>query len=269
MPSAIRPQKKKSPSRANKSLEDGLKCLQWILTQRKPASLQDIARALDFETTRTHRLLKTFVHAGFLRQTAGRRYEPGPAVFYTAMHTLHESHLLEAALPPLERLRRKVKYRVAMGLLWNRTVSYLYHAERGSSIEKAIGGCGLYTASESGIGLVTLAQLSDDEVRDMYQGEDTGVEGGLTALIGMLDEVRSLGYSFRSHRPWVTSTLALPMRSNPAMAVAVAGKIAPEEVPELLPLLRHTVEEIEEALQANARPASLDSLQQRRRRNLV
>jgi len=60
-----------------------------------------------FEPTRAHRFLKTFVQAGFLRQNLARKYEPGPAVYYMAMHTLHESHLLEAALPPLEGLRHQ------------------------------------------------------------------------------------------------------------------------------------------------------------------
>lgn len=257
-------------SRANKSLDDGLKCLQWILTQRQATSLQDLAKALGFETTRAHRLLKTFVQAGFLQQTSGRKYEPGPAMFHMAMHALHDSHLLEAALPPLERLRYQLKHRVAMGLLWSRTVSYLYHAEPSTPIEKAIGGCGLYSATNSGIGLVALSRMSDEEVITAYAGvEIDDREGGLEGLLKELAEIRKQGYAFMSPSPWTTCTLAVSLPSNPLMAVAVAGKIEADEVADLLPLLRQTVADIEIALHPSGPVASLQSLKRRRRQSLV
>jgi len=260
----------KNATRANKSLHDGLKCLQWILTQRGATSLQDLAKALGFETTRVHRLLKTFVQAGFLRQTSGRKYEPGPAVFYMAMHTLHESHLLQAALPPLERLRRMAKQSVAMGVYWNRTVSYLYHAAPSMPIEQAIGGCGLYPASNSGIGLMVLAQMTDDELREIYDdGKVDDMEGGIGQLFETLEEIRGRGYAYISLKPWVTHTLAIPMKSNPTMSVAVAGKITEDEVPQFLPLLRQTVDEIEAALHPGEQPGALESLKLRRQRGLI
>jgi len=256
--------------RANKSLTDGLKCIQWILTQSAPVSLQDLAVALGFETTRAHRLLKTFVQSGFLRQTTGRRYEAGPAIFYLAMQTLHDSHLLEAALPPLEKLRYGGSHKVAMGVLWNRQVSYLYHALPQEPIERAIGGCGMYHATNSGIGIATLARLEDHEVEAMYSGHPTpNFPGGIPELLEHLHEVRETGYAYVTVCGGASCTLALSLPSNPSMAIALAGRITPDEIPALLPELSATIKEIEAAMRPNGPLTSLKSLRERRARDLV
>lgn len=256
--------------RSNKSLTDGLKCLQWILVQKGAVSLQDLATALEFETTRAHRLLKALLQAGFLRQTTGRKYEAGPAVYSLAMRTLHDSHLLESALPPLEKLRFHNRHMVALGLLWNGTVSYLYHAKPSDPIERAIGGCGIYAATNSGIGLATLARMDNEEITELYRRQSIpNFPEGTSELLARLEEVRALGYAYTSVDSGISYTLAISFPSNAAMGVALAGRIHSDEIPELLPKLTATASEIEAALHPNGPLASLQSLKLRRERNTV
>ena len=247
------PPQSKSASAPSKSLADGIQCLLWILSQQGPVALKDMAVGLGFEQTRTFRLVRTLVQEGLLRQTRGRKYEAGPAVYSLTAQTLHNSHLIEAALPPLESLRRRLPYRVALGTLWNRKVSYLYHAEKKTPIEKAIGGAAQWEATNSGVGLAIMACLSDAEVRAMYRDREIeGFPNGIEALIARLGEIRQLGYAYTPiggmGPDYANYTLAMTLPSNNTIAIALTGRIKPDEVPSLVIHLQVALDHIEHHL---------------------
>jgi len=128
------------PKQPNRSLIEGMRVLQYVMNNPDPSRVVDIARDLNLEQTRAHRLLRTLTALGYLRHVQGRKYLGGPAVPILASQAMHSSGFVQHALPVLTALLKKSKLLVACGLFWERTVTYLFHARPGSKIEQAIAG---------------------------------------------------------------------------------------------------------------------------------
>src|SRR4051812_46086597 len=176
----------KPNAQPNQSLIDGILTLQALASAAEPVGCRELARQLGANTTRVNRLLKTLAYMGIVRQTSDRKYAPGPGMHVLAAQSLFASGLIRRALPELERLRR-FGHTVAMGVLWNDSVSYLFHAPPGIEAARGLGRIGVLPATTSGIGIVLLSQLPDDEVRELYGDREIpmfpdGVESLLATL---------------------------------------------------------------------------------------
>ena len=64
------------------------------------------------------------------------------------------------------------KSTVALGVLWQDNVSYLFHAPPGIEASQGLGRIGLLPATTSGIGIVLLSEHEDDDVRELYKNRD-------------------------------------------------------------------------------------------------
>ena len=179
----------------NQSLIDGITTLQALASSPEPISCRELARQLDSDPTKINRLLKTLAYLGIARQTANRKYTAGPGMHVLAAQSLFASGLIRRALPELEQLRR-YGHTVAMGVLWNDSVSYLFHAPPGIEASRGLGRIGLLPATTSGIGIALLAELEDADVRELYEGRDIPMfPDGIDSLLAKLSEVRALGYA--------------------------------------------------------------------------
>ena len=179
----------------NQSLIDGIATLQALASAAEPVGCRELSRTLGIDATKVNRLLKTLAYLGIARQTANRKYTAGPGMHVLAAQSLFASGLLRRALPELEKLRR-FGHTVAMGVLWNDSVSYLFHAPPGLEASRGLGRIGLLPATTSGIGIALLAELDDDDVRQLYRDQDIPqFPGGIDTLLGKLAEVRNLGYA--------------------------------------------------------------------------
>lgn len=259
---------------ATKSLADGVKCLEWVLAQRGPVALRDMAIGLGFEQTRAFRLAKTLVQIGLLQQTRGRKYEIGPALYSLTAQTLQNSHVIEAALPLLEGLRRRYPYRVALGTLWGNKVSYLYSGDRRTPIEKAIGGSRQWDATNSGLGLASLAFQENDRITEMYGDiEIPNFPEGIDALLKRLEEIRKVGYAYTSitGAGWQGAqyTLAVALPFNPTTAIGFAGRIAPGDVKMLVGELTGAACEMERTLYQGGETDSVKTYRKMQRRSAV
>jgi DNA-binding IclR family transcriptional regulator len=185
----------KPNAQPNQSLIDGILTLQALASASEPVGCRELARQLGANTTRVNRLLKTLAYMGIVRQTSDRKYAPGPGMHVLAAQSLFASGLIRRALPELERLRR-FGHTVAMGVLWNDSVSYLFHAPPGIEAARGLGRIGLLPATTSGIGIVLLAQLPDDEVREIYADRDIPMfADGVDSLLDTLQRTRRQGYA--------------------------------------------------------------------------
>jgi DNA-binding IclR family transcriptional regulator len=185
----------KPNAQPNQSLIDGILTLQALASASEPVGCRELARQLGANTTRVNRLLKTLAYMGIVRQTSDRKYAPGPGMHVLAAQSLFASGLIRRALPELERLRR-FGHTVAMGVLWNDSVSYLFHAPPGIEAARGLGRIGLLPATTSGIGIVLLAQLPDDEVREIYADRDIPMfADGVDSLLDTLQRTRKQGYA--------------------------------------------------------------------------
>lgn len=235
------------PRQPNQSVIDGFRCLQFVVSNQEPCRVTQLAAELDLEQTRVHRLLRTLGHLGLVVQTDGRRYAPGPAIPVLAAQTLHASHFADKALPQLEALRRAVGLTVAMGVLWERSVSYLYHGSAKARLEEAIGGHGLWPASQSGLGIACLARMPDTEVVARYKGHPLPGFKTTKDFRTALAKARAEGYAF-VHTVGRERTLAVSLPNSPSLALGVTGALRQNEVAKLLPKLRATAAEIDEGL---------------------
>ncbi len=235
----------KPNAQPNQSLIDGITTLQALATSPEPVGCRELARRLGADPTKINRLLKTLAYLGIARQTANRKYTAGPGMHVLAAQSLFASGLIRRALPVLEGLRR-FGHTVALGVLWGDSVSYLFHAPPGIEASRGLGRIGLLPATTSGIGIVLLSELDDEDVRELYQDREIPMfPEGIEQLLAKLAEVRRLGYARvhvadeRDHHVVAVST------GDPAHAgIALSGWIPEAATEELVAALREAAPEI-------------------------
>jgi DNA-binding IclR family transcriptional regulator len=235
----------KPNAQPNQSLIDGITTLQALATSPEPVGCRELARRLHADPTKINRLLKTLAYLGIARQTANRKYTAGPGMHVLAAQSLFASGLIRRALPELEALRR-FGHTVALGVLWGDNVSYLFHAPPGIEASRGLGRIGLLPATTSGIGVVLLSELDDEDVRELYVDREIPMfPGGIEQLLTKLAEVRRLGYARvhvaddRDHHVVAVST------GDPAHAgIALSGWIPEASTEALVVALRESAPNI-------------------------
>lgn len=247
--------KPKPGAQANRSIIDAIAVLQALAMSEDPVGSRELARRLDMETTRANRMLKTLAHMGVAQQTSDRKYGPGPGMHVLATQSLYASRLLRCAIGPLEKLAY-FGHTVALGVLWQDSVSFLYHRRPGMDSGEAIGRIGLRPATGSGIGMVLLSASSNEDVMATYEGREIpGYPEGVESLIARLDSIRESGFARvlvesdlpeQPDRP--THTVAVPVGKSKNSAIAISGWIPEPNVFEIVEALRNVREEIETAI---------------------
>ena len=230
----------------NKSLTDGLVCLQALCGTKEAIGCRELAGMLDLEVTRVNRFLLTLLSVWLVEQDEKRRYRPGPGIHILAAQCIHGSKLLNSAIPILEKISHP-GYVIALGVLWRDKVSYLFHRNSGSSPYQAMAGRPYYNASASSIGRVLLAEKGPDYVNHHYSGHEIpGFEGDLENFKKRLMETKWQGYSFLEDAMGEKHlhNIAVPV-GNPAIAALAFSKIPPEmEVSESVSELNEIAAEI-------------------------
>jgi DNA-binding IclR family transcriptional regulator len=218
-------------------LLDGLAVLQTLATSAEPMGGRELARRLGWNAMRVNRLLKTLAFAGMARQTPDRRYVAGSAMHVLSVQSLIASGLLRRSIAPVEKLPR-AKYPVALGVLWQDRVCYLFHAIARQPLTSALGAHTLYPATQSSIGMMLLAQRSDAEIVHLFADRPIAPYPAMAALKKRLAEIRRLGYAYvvQQVKP-LQASLALPIGA-PAYAALALANVRPQDVPALLPPLQ-------------------------------
>jgi len=240
----------KLPAQPVQGLIDGLAVLRALAMGPDPVSGKALAAALGLNATRVNRLLKTLAHLGLAHRTRSRRYTCGPGMHVLAAQALFGSGLIRAALPHLEALGCTKKI-VALGVLWRDQVSYLYFHSPGSPPLEALGRAALFPATRSSIGMVLLAELTDEEIRAVFRGHRIpGRTGGIRGLLRDLHTIRGQGFA---EVKLAGHTMAVKV-GNPAFAaIALSGRTPAQGVPEQVALLREKAALIEQELMRERR----------------
>lgn len=224
------------PAQKVDGLIDGMAVLQELAADRNPVSGLALARKLNMSPVRVNRLLKTFAYLGYAYQTASRKYAVGPAIHVMAAQTLAASGLLRRAFEYLELLGHEAPT-VALGVLWKKRVCYLFHKGQSMKMGAGIGSHSLYDAWESSVGMALLAELNNDRIRAIYEGED------IEPMLKKLDQVREDGYALLRHGDHYSMAVTI---GQPAYAaLAVSGVPSKDEIPALLEKLRRYSDMIE------------------------
>jgi DNA-binding IclR family transcriptional regulator len=263
-PSKLVLDRQQFPAQPNQSLIDSMRVLQALVFHNRPMSGVEIARELEIEPVRAHRLLKTLSVLGMAFQTPRRRFTAGPGMHVLAAQSLLNSDLATAARAPLDELHLATGLQVAMGMLWQDYVSYIYHASPDLPLEAAPGQVSIFPASQSSLGQILMSDLDERQVREIYhQREIPGYEE--TGIMGLLEDlrlVRRRGYA-RVERKTETGriTIAIRVVSRPFAAIGVGGDIPSGLTASIVAQLTSTAEAIGSAMEeppATRRPRSIE-----------
>lgn len=229
------------PAQPNQSLIDGLEVLRALAVEKEPIGSRDMARRLGFEPTRANRLLKTLASIGVARQTSDRRYACGPAMHVLSVQAMYGSGLLARVVDAVAPLRR-FKMHVAVGVLWQNQVVYLYQSLPTRSHD-SLAIPRLYPAERSGIGLAILSQKPVADIKRLYR--DASPHGGITRLLQSLQNTRAKGYAYLRRGDLRTEDALGVGIGSPAFAgITLAGDIPESRVLELLHPLHRAAAEI-------------------------
>lgn len=232
------------PAQPNQSLIKGIACLQIVVAAGRPIGSREVSRLLGDDHTRTSRLLSTLAGIGLLEQTARRKYQPGPALHVLAAQGLRGSMLLTCALPHLKDLMNQ-GMTVALGVLWQRQVCFLFHSKPGQPLEQSIGRHELHPAERSSVGLALLAHSlprpQRKPSRALIEAEPAVPVANLEAA---LEGVRQLGHARLRFPEKGILSLGFPLGDPPIAALALSGPWAARETPLVVDLLHDTARKI-------------------------
>lgn len=201
-------------SQPNQSLIDGIRCLQYLVSSGRAIGCRELARLMGINTTRVNRLLMTMASIGLTMQDEQRRYLPGPGIHALAAQSIRGSALFSQALPLLERHAPK-DIVVALGVLWEDQVIYIWHSAPGSQMSQALAGFHMLPAWQSVIGMALLAAESDEDLMARFTPEQW------QQLTPHIQQQREQGHVVWHHDDGETS-MAQPLGAHSA-ALAFAG----------------------------------------------
>lgn len=228
----------------NQSLIHGIRCLQAVVAAERPIGSREVARQLKYEHTRVSRHLSTLAEIGLLERTQQRKYQPGPGLHVLAAQSLHASMLLTAALPHLKALLNQ-GMTVALGVLWQQQVCFLFHSKPGQPLEESIGRHQLHPAKRSSAGLALLASALVPPARKPPSRLIEALPNDpLEHLDAALEGVRQYGYARLYFPQRSILSLGMPV-GNPAIAaIALSGPWSVADIPRIVPLLRETRDKV-------------------------
>lgn len=86
-----------------KSVQKSLKILKYIIDANEDVALSDIQKALDYNVSTIHHLLKTLIEEGFVSQNkTTKRYYIGPEIFFTWLRGRRPENYFSRVTPILE-----------------------------------------------------------------------------------------------------------------------------------------------------------------------
>ena len=206
----------------------------FVFSARQPEwSLEDLAKQLKLNKTSLLRIVRTLEQERFLLKR-DQVYRLGPRVLDLANVYLSTLTVHRVAQPYMQKLAQVCQQTVSLATLEGTEVVYvaIEHAQREVGIQSEIGG--RHPAHATALGKVMLANLSDKEVLELYEGRDlvrlthrTIVE--IDKLVDRLQEVRQLGYALDDEERGIgIRCIAAPIYGRNGEAIAglsVAGPI--------------------------------------------
>lgn len=215
------------------SVDHALRIIEMLRAQPE-MRLSDIARELGVANSTAHRLLATLAHRGFIEQQPGtRRYLAGQRLLDIGRSALLLSQLAGRARPLLEALRDELGETIHLAVREAASVCYLDAAESPRAVRVAARTGRRLPAHWSSTGKVLLADLDDDTVRRLYDGDELvgGTPNTITSLDALLDELaacRERGYAWNlGESEEDVVAIAIPVRGPAGAAIASIGCAAP------------------------------------------
>lgn len=238
------------------SLDRAFELLERLADAGGEASLSELSTSSGLPMPTIHRLIRTLVASGYVRQNANRRYALGARLI-----RLGEQASLQFgtwARPLLAELVDEVGETANLAVLERDEVVYVSQAPSKHSMRMFTEVGRRLLPHGTGVGKAILAQLPADEVRDLLgrtgmpaytEHTHTDVE----TFLAHLAEIAEQGYALdESEQELGVRCIAVPVPGTPTpTAVSVSGpegRLTKEAVGRIAPMVRRTAEELAKQL---------------------
>ena len=180
------------------SVERAFELLELITDAGGSATLSELAASADLPLPTIHRLLRTLVGLGYVRQLPSRRYSLGPRLIRLGEGA--SAQLGDLAMPVLKNLVDELGETANMAVLDSDQALYIAQAPSRHSMRTFTEVGRRAHAHATGVGKAILAQLSDDQVRRVISrtGLPAATHASITGaeeLLADLAQIRERGYS--------------------------------------------------------------------------
>lgn len=218
--------------RRSRSVERALAVLVAVAEDADPTGVSDLARRTGLPKSTVHLSLQTLRHAGFVQQDpASDRYVLGLQAALLGVHAVEHSAIAAALAPGMQELAARSSEAVSLGVRSDRSVVFVKRFETSHVLRTSIRTGTQMPLHASASGKCLLAEMSEDEILDLYPDEVLPEQASNTirdrsALFEELARVRERGYSYsRDEFLDGVSGVAVPVRfgSRVVAAVSVAG----------------------------------------------
>ena len=244
------------PATSLSSVDNALRLIEMLRDQGR-VRVSDAARELGVARSTAHRLLAMLAYRNFAEQDEGRGYLPGPALSTpqgdgASLHQQFRRRLLPHMEALCEQAGETVNLVVRVG-----TQSRFLASVESDQVLRIGGRQGVVLpASRSSGGKALLAELTDDELRQLYRPGAVGTDGAESLaepafqdLLRDLATVRRRGYALNleATEPGVSAigrvVRARALRTVGAVTISVPSARMPRtRIPELADALRDTTD---------------------------
>ncbi|MFI9201994.1 IclR family transcriptional regulator [Streptomyces sp. NPDC053048] len=257
MPSSAEP-RTASNSGGVQSLERAFDLLERMADAGGEVGLSELSASSGLPLPTIHRLMRTLVACGYVRQQPNRRYALGPRLIRLGESS---ARLLGTwARPHLARLVEETGETANMALLDGDEVVYVAQVPSRHSVRMFTEVGRRVLPHTTGVGKALLAQSPDDEVRALLgrTGMPAATEKTITTPEGFLAElarVRESGFAMDDNEQEIgVRCLAVPVPHSPTSAAisisGPAGRVTEAATERIVPLLQLVAAELSESLAA-------------------
>ncbi|WP_069812464.1 IclR family transcriptional regulator [Streptomyces sp. TP-A0874] len=238
------------------SLERAFDLLERMADAGGEVGLSELATTSGLPLPTIHRLIRTLVGCGYVRQQPNRRYSLGPRLIRLGESA---SRLLGTwARPYLARLVAETGETANMALLDGDEVVYVAQVPSRHSMRMFTEVGRRVLPHSTGVGKALLADVPAGEVRALLSrtGMPAATEKTITApddFLAALEQVRRDGYAVDDNEQEIgVRCLAVPVPNSPtAAAISIsgpAGRVTDSATDRIVPLLREVAADLSAAI---------------------
>ncbi len=243
------------------SVERVFELLELITDVGGEVTLSELASSTSLPLPTIHRLLRTLLTMGYIRQLPNRRYALGPRLI--RLGEAASQQLGALARPQLVQLAESLEETSNMAVLDGDMVLYVAQAPSRHSMRMFTEVGRRAHTHDTGVGKAILAQLDDEAVRTIVTrvGMPTPTSKSFAAVGPLLEDLRAIrdrGYSIDDGEQEVgvrCYAVAVPNAPTPT-AISVSGPVARVDdsfAARAVPLLQAAAHAISEELNLAAR----------------
>ena len=242
------------------SLDRALQLLEHLADAGGSMRLAELETASGLPLPTIHRLIRSLMHNGFVRQEPSRRYALGPRLI--RLGECAGRALGSWALPRLSELATEIGETANMAVLEGDVVVYVAQAPSAHSMRMFTEVGRRVGAHCTGVGKAILAQLPDEQVRELLRRTGMPARTPRThtdpdVLLAELGEVREQGWAVDDAEEEIgVRCVAAPIHAaSTVWAVSVSGpsgRITRSRVVEIGPVLQRVAARIERDLRGDS-----------------